>query len=333
MVARIKRIIAALLAILLLSSVFVTASALEDVRREENERVAIERMTSGFENFDERIDLSDLNIPTSSLLLLFSHATKNSPYLFYVDKKLTYTYRKDTVMTVMPRYNMTKAEADKAIEFCKGEVIKMAGLVFAGRSELEMLILAHDLICSRFKYDLSLESDNIYKFIKEGKGTCQGYTWTYMALLREIGIECEYVASDSIDHIWLKVKIKGEWYNSDATWDDPVGDDGNGAAICRNHLLFSDAEADRDGYRDRYSASKNECTSRKHDGATFSDLVSPNHTAGDVNHDGAVSLLDLMAVILGKSGCPICTDTDFDMMITSNDAARLREHILTNVHE
>ena len=333
MAVRCKKIIVTFVAILLLSSVFTTVSALEDARREENELRAVERMIGGFESFAERVDLSDLNIPVASLSILFSHATKNTPYLFYVEKKLTYTYRNNTVIQVIPKYNMTKEEADNAIDSCRGEVSKMAELVLAGASELEMLILAHDLICSRFKYDLSLESDNIYKFIKEGKGTCQGYTWTYMALLREVGIDCEYVASDSIDHIWLRVKIDGEWYNSDVTWDDPVGDEGSGAPICRNHLLFSDAEADRDGYRGRYSASKNECTSEKHDGATLSDLVSPNHTVGDVNHDGAVNLLDLMEVILKKSACPICADTDFDMIITSNDTARLRELILTNAHE
>ena len=79
-----RQVVAALLAVILIFGAFTKVSALEDGGQENNERRAIERMTQGFEAFEERIDLSDLNISVSSLSLLFSHATKNTPYLFYV---------------------------------------------------------------------------------------------------------------------------------------------------------------------------------------------------------------------------------------------------------
>lgn len=327
---RIKKIIAALISILILSSIFTRVSALDDGEGEINERIAVERMARSFENFEESIDLSDLNIPVSSLSKLFSHATKNSPYLFYVDKRLTYTYRKDTVVNVIPKYNMTEDEAREAIDFCKLEVSKLAAVASMGESEIQRLILAHDLICSRYQYDLTLEGNNIYKFIKEGKGTCQGYTWTYMAVLRELGIECEYVASDSINHIWLRVKIDGEWYNSDVTWDDPVGNEAGISSARRLHLLFSDDKADKDGYVDGYSASQNKCTSKKYDGEELSSALSPSHKQGDVDHDGAVDLLDLVLIRQNRIACPICADVDCDLLLTEGDAELVRERLLTN---
>jgi len=331
MIVRIKKIIAALLAMLLLSGFFTKISALDSVTKEENERIAIERMILGFESYAESIDLSDLNIPVSSLSMLFSHATKNTPYLFYVDKRLTYTYRGDTVFEVIPKYNMTRDEANSAIKFCREEIEKMAGVVHKEDGELERLILAHDLICSRFKYDLSLENNDIYKFIKERKGTCQGYTWTYMALLRELGIECEYVASDNIEHIWLRVKIDGEWYNTDATWDDPIGEQDCSTSVSRLHLLFSDIKAESDGYVERYGASNNKCISTKYDGDDLSNIVSQNHTAGDHNHDGCVNLMDLAMLLQNRGACPLCADVDLDFLMTENDIDKLRELILTNV--
>ena len=334
MVVRIKKIIAALLAIILLSSIFTRISAIhDDTHVGDAEGEAIARMTRGFENFEQSIDLSGLNIPISSLTTLFAHATKNLPYLFYVDKTLVYTYKNDIAIHVRPKYNMTRVEADEAVGFCRGEIAKMADIVRAGECELERVILAHDLICFRYKYDLSLESNNIYTFIKEGKGTCQGYTWTYMALLREIGIECEYVASDSINHIWLRVKIDGEWYNSDPTWDDPVGNEGGNVSISRRHILFSDIKADADGYVDRYSASQNQCVSKKYDGADLSRVVDPAHEFGDVNHDGEVGLMDLVNVAQGRGVCPICFDVDGDLLHTENDIDSLRELILTKWRE
>ena len=331
MKVRIKKIITAMLAMLLLSSVFTRISAFDDSVGKSEEREAIERMIEGFNDFAETIDLSDLNIPTDRLAMLFSHATKNSPYLFYVGKTLVYTYKRDTVLAVKPKYSMSKEEAETAIGQCRAEIKKMAALVSAGKSELERVILAHDLICFRYKYDLSLESNNIYTFIKEGNGTCQGYTWTYMALLREVGIECEYVASDRINHIWLRVKIDGEWYNSDPTWDDPVG--GEGAPISRRHILFSDAMAEEDGYVERYSASHNQCTSNKYDGMDLSCVISPAHLLGDVNHDGAVGLLDLVHVIQDRAPCPVCMDMDLDFCLSENDIDILRELVLTKWRE
>ena len=331
---RVKKIITALLAIWILSGIFTRVSALESVGRSEiNEREAIERMADGFGRFEKSVDLSDLNIPISSLSMLFSHATKNTPYLFYVEKRLTYTYRKDTVVEVIPQYNMTQDEATAAIAFCQGEISKMAAIVRRGEGELERLILAHDLICSRFEYDLSLENNSIYKFIREGKGTCQGYAWTYMALLRKLGIECEYVASDTIEHIWLRVKIDGEWYNSDVTWDDPVVNDGMFSCISRRHLLFSDARAEMDGYINSYSVGENDCVSAKYDGVDLADVVSPGHAAGDNDHNGVVELLDLVALLQNNGECPICSDVDLDFVLAENDIDALRELILTNLRE
>ena len=330
-----KKITAILLSVLVLP-IFLTKVLAEDNEKQigERELEAIERIMQGFEGFAESIDISDLNIERGAMPSIFATATKNTPYLFYVDKKLTYTYRTGGgVIKVIPKYNMSKSEAERAIDLCKAEVKKMADLAMAGESELQRLLLAHDLICYRYKYDLSLENNNVYKFIKEEKGTCQGYTWTYMAVLRQMGIECEYVASDTIEHIWLRVKIDGEWYNSDVTWDDPVWNENSGAPISRRHVLFSDKKADKDGYLDRYGASLNKCTSEKYDNTDLSSELFPNHALGDIDHDGATTLFDLVKFLRDEILCSICADYDGDLILTEKDAELLREHLLTNEYE
>ncbi len=294
------------------------------------EQTAVERMRVGFENFDEVIDLSDLNIYPDDLTRLFSNATKNSPYLFYVDRRLSYTYRTGgCVIAVKPKYNMIQDEARLAADYCKSEVKRIAELARYGESELERALVAHDLICRRFKYDVTLESNNMYSFLKEKKGTCQGYAFTYMAVLRELGIECEYAASDSIVHIWLMVRIDGEWYHSDVTWDDPVAEDAEMSAD-RRHFLFSDKRAEADGYTDRYSESERECRSEKYDKYDFSLVLSPRHKDGDATHDGNIDLIDLISMRQGMVKCPICSDISNDNIINEEDIALQREFLLTN---
>jgi hypothetical protein len=239
------------------------------------------------------------------------------------------------VVSVKPKYAMNKIEAEAAVLYCRGEVEKMARLLCNLETELQKLIGAHDLICHRFTYDTTLESNNIYSFLKTGRGTCQGYTWTYMALLRELGIECHYVASDSIAHIWLMVKIDGEWYHSDVTWDDPPRLEGSGEQS-RAHLLFSDDKANADGYTDRYGAADIKCDSKIYDDTK---PISDKHFctfSGDADHSGQTNLCDLLLLRLHlereniriQNLCLVCADTDGDLKIDESDAEYVRSILL-----
>ena len=326
-----------------LSIVFssVTVIRAENAAREEGERSraeAVERMRRGFENFEESIDISDLSIYPDELGKLFSDATKDTPYLFYVSNNLSYSYRTGgSVVSVNPKYTMDRTDAEAAVELCKGEIKKMAELLSDRESELERLVGAHDLICKSFTYDVMLESNNIYSFFTTRKGTCQGYTWTYMALLRELGIECHYVASDSIAHIWLAVKIDEEWYYSDATWDDPPSAEESGK-YSRAHLLFSDEKADADGYTDRYSAIAVKCDSEIYDGGDILNDTPFCSLLGDINHDGQIGLSDLIYLRLYiedkdamvRNFCRICADADGNFCIDEDDARFLRRALLNN---
>ncbi len=60
-------------------------------------------------------------------------------------------------------------------------------------------------------------------------------------LLEEVGIECKYVTGVSVHdgkagggHAWNMVKLDNEWYNLDATWDDPVSDRNGAESVNKN---------------------------------------------------------------------------------------------------
>lgn len=55
-----------------------------------------------------------------------------------------------------------------------------------------------------------------------GECVCQGYAEAAKAILDRFGIENILSSDDGINHVWNTVKIDGEWYNMDITWDDPV---------------------------------------------------------------------------------------------------------------
>ncbi len=293
---------------------------------------AVLRLIRGFESFEESIDISEYGIPPENVGKVFADATKNSPYLFYVGNHLSYTYRKgENVISLIPQYECTEEEARARVEFCKSEIKKLAALADLGQTPLHKAEIAHDLICLRYKYDLTLVSGDLYSFLSSGTGTCQGYTWAYMAVLRELGIECEYVASDKIVHIWLKLKIDGEWYNSDVTWDDPPSEEGRENGVIRRHFLFSDKKAEADGCIERYSSSDQNCVSEKYD----SEMHASYHVHGDVDHNGRVELSDIIELrryveLFESSGdiCVICAELSRDMMLDDFDTDALRDVLL-----
>lgn len=57
----------------------------------------------------------------------------------------------------------------------------------------------------------------------EGKGVCLGYATTFQLLMDMAGVECITVVGAAYysreDHAWNMVKLDGEWYCVDATWD------------------------------------------------------------------------------------------------------------------
>ncbi len=66
------------------------------------------------------------------------------------------------------------------------------------------------------------EEFSAYGALVKGSAVCEGYSHAAALLLNKVGIECYYINgfSDSNPHMWNSVKIDGNWYHLDITWDD-----------------------------------------------------------------------------------------------------------------
>lgn len=69
-------------------------------------------------------------------------------------------------------------------------------------------------------------NDDPYGFFTGKKGICLGYATTFQLLMEMSGIECTIVHGAShagtAEHAWNMVRLGGELYCVDVTWDDPV---------------------------------------------------------------------------------------------------------------
>lgn len=86
----------------------------------------------------------------------------------------------------------------------------------------------HDRLIQAVTYTSSPNDQNPYGALVEGKAVCNGYARAYQHLLQTAGIPAWYVRGSSTnpttgnpeDHAWNLVKLDGQWYYTDITWDD-----------------------------------------------------------------------------------------------------------------
>lgn len=110
-----------------------------------------------------------------------------------------------------------------------------------GMTELEKTILAHDYVVSHCSYK---KDKNIYytagSALVDGKALCTGYARAMELLLEEMGVESDLVSSSEMQHSWVKVKVNGNWYHADPTWDDTRSE--VSGKVSHTFLLRTDAE-------------------------------------------------------------------------------------------
>ena len=97
-------------------------------------------------------------------------------------------------------------------------------------TDYEKLKFIHDWLADNTVY---LDDDTIDYIIHKANGpilngvaVCSGYAYAFQYLAQSMGFDCIYVSGlgyrgdTSSLHAWNMVKLDGEWYNVDVTWDD-----------------------------------------------------------------------------------------------------------------
>lgn len=107
----------------------------------------------------------------------------------------------------------------------------------------------HDVICTRFEYDMSLQNHSVLSMLDSGKGVCSAYTALFIELATRLGLPCGVAVSDSMNHTWNIVKVGKTWYHVDVTWDDQSGS--------YDYYCKTDAEFLSLNHRDWVDTSKN----------------------------------------------------------------------------
>ena len=87
-------------------------------------------------------------------------------------------------------------------------------------SDYQKALWLHDWLLNQLKYDNTLKWSSAESALTRGLGTCQAYESAYSMLLSTAGIENAETRDTGDAHTWNAIKLDGEWYQVDCTWDD-----------------------------------------------------------------------------------------------------------------
>lgn len=177
----------------------------------------------------EEIDVSGYGVAREQMGGILSGILNEHADLYFVNRTYRWSYNATTgnVVRVAMSYDNTLDDA----AFHREAAAAMA-VIEPGMSDLNKAIALHEYLTINCEYDyenylagtIPRTSYSAYGTLVNHIAVCQGYAVTYKYLLNQAGIECCMVSSDLLNHAWNLIRLDGEWYQVDVTWDDPTWD-------------------------------------------------------------------------------------------------------------
>lgn len=145
-------------------------------------------------------------------------------------------------------YYLTTPEQEKKMNDKVKRIVKENHL--KKMTDFEKVYFVNKYIASHTEYSSNATDGghSAYAVLFDHKAVCQGYALAAYRILTEAGVETKYITGQVKDsnHAWNKVKVNGEWYNLDITWNDPMPDRGDRYRL--NYFLISDQQLAKDHY-------------------------------------------------------------------------------------
>lgn len=237
-----KRLIAIVLILLVLTvslptvSVFAADSDMRYGRKKLGEmtngtnlQYVYDQLVSGCESAKESIDI-DLNnhgvfCDQETIDTIYKMFYSDYPEYFWINGAWSASSNGIT-LTIKPAYTMTGSTLASAKSAYNTKVNEItSGLSGSHYDKAKTL---HDRLINAVNYVSTDNDQNAYGALVDGKAVCNGYAKAYQHLMLKAGIPAWYVRGTSINpstgtpigHAWNLVKLDGEWYYTDVTWND-----------------------------------------------------------------------------------------------------------------
>lgn len=178
----------------------------------------------------------------------YDSAIKRDDYVYgHISKhSIRYEYGAKSAKIIGQQSYLMTPEQAAYVEMNAQEIV--ATIEKKARTDVEKIKAVNDYIVANTAYTEQTKSSphSAYTVLAEHGGVCQGYALLAHTLLQKLGFETKYIVGyvGQEGHAWNLIKLDGQWYHLDTTWNDPVPD--RKGAIRYQYFLVDDRTMARD---------------------------------------------------------------------------------------
>ena len=177
------------------------------------------------EEFPDKIVIPKLS--NEELQEMYVALSYDNPELYFLGNKCSMTSI-GSVNYFVPQYLMVRSDYDASWAQALAKANEILSGAPASATDYDKELYIHDYLVQNCEYNES-GSAMVYTMhgvLVDGSANCEGYSRTAQYLLRQLGIYNRLAigvadgGNGMEGHMWNIVKIDGEFYNLDITWDD-----------------------------------------------------------------------------------------------------------------
>lgn len=156
-------------------------------------------------------------------------AFKNDhPQVFWLANVYSKAYSEDETVVRLYSY-VSETECREMVAQLNTAVQEVLSELPSDLSEFDREVALFDAIAGRCVYDTKAANDaslwkayTIYGLFVDGTAVCEGYARAMQLLLRYADMEVQlvYGQAGGVAHMWNLVRVDGDWYHLDPTWND-----------------------------------------------------------------------------------------------------------------
>lgn len=170
-------------------------------------------------------------LDNSNMITVMEAVYNDHPELFWIDTSCSYEYTTDgKVGFVTLNFNDTASAISINKSKFDAEVNEIIEQTAGIDNDLDKEKFVYKCLMDRISYDESSTlNQSAYSAIVNGSSVCAGYARSFQYIMMKLGIPCYLCTGEAQGnpHGWNIIKIDGNYYNADMTWDDTVNEGSN----------------------------------------------------------------------------------------------------------
>lgn len=179
---------------------------------------------------------ADTVLTTDQVKAVLRTVTDKAPDLFWINRyAVTSTSDSDTChVSFYPLNDLTTEELMEMHDELEKAADEIIAEIPEDSDDYEKILFVHDYIVNNTDYDFDGARakerglyHTAYGCLVDRKAVCLGYAEAFQYIMNKLSIESGVCTgeADSQSHAWNYVKVNGEYYWIDVTWDDPQAED------------------------------------------------------------------------------------------------------------